>query len=149
MNMKKLLLLFALCIIPMAANAQLNVKRQVEKMEKITSVRTGFCKLMHQGDDFYISVVTSNRYDDNFILELGEGKESALSTLEDLISLCTTIEKGAPVVISNGGKECTIYKGLTGNLDFSQSGYAGMASIAKYEFNTFWKALKAYELKSE
>lgn len=141
--MKRILMIIALTILPMVCHAQLNVTKQVEKMEKISSSRSGLCRFMRQGDLFYISCPTTNHYDDPFILYVGEGLESAKQTLLDLVKLCGTIEKGAPIVITNGTEECFVSKSaFNGSLDFKQDGYAASAAISKIEFNKFYNELK-------
>lgn len=140
--MKKLAVIIALIIVPMVCNAQLSVKGQGEKMEKIASTRMGACNLYKHGDVYFISVPTTNRFDSNFILYLGEDKESTCLTLRDLIVLCDTIEKDTPIYINNRTKSCSIHKGSMGTLAFFQDGYAGFASFSKMEFDKFLSALK-------
>ena len=142
--MKKLLILLAvLTAFPVAGTAQLNVKRQTEKITKIATARTGFFNLMRQGDVFYISTTTTNKFDKSFILYLGEDIESAIATVGDLVELSGTMEKGTSIVIQNGRNECRISPGDLGALYFNQSGYAGFASCSKAELQKFEKSLKA------
>lgn len=142
MHMKRILLIIALAILPMVCHAQLNVTRKVEKMEKLSSARLGLVSLNRQGDLFYIGLPTTNQYDDPFILYLGDGQESAMKTLEDLIGLHSTIEKGSPIVIKNGKHECTISKGV-GTLNLNQEGFAGYGELAKTELQKFLKVVKS------
>lgn len=139
--MKRLAFIIALLILPMVCNAQLSVKGQGDKMEKISSTRMGACSLYKHGERYMISAPTSNRYDKTFVLYLGEDKESACLTLRDLILLCDNIEKDVPVYIDNGTKTCSIHKGTMGTLAFFQDGFAGFASFSKMEFDKFLTAL--------
>lgn len=129
----------------MVCHAQLNVTQQVEKMEKVSSSRMGMVSLNRQGDLFYIGMPTTNQFDDPIILYLGEGKESAVKTLEDLVALQGTIEKGSPVIIKNGSHSCTISRGMGGTLAFDQEGHAGYGELAKAELQKFLKAVKALD----
>ena len=111
-------------------------------MEQITTARLGLCRLMRQGETFYITLPTSNQFDEPFIFYIGEGKDSAVQTLNDLVDLCGTIEKGSPIVVDNGKDSCTISKGM-GTLNLRQEGYAGYAELAKAELQKYIKSIKA------
>ena len=140
--MKKFIIIAMMMVLfPFAGNAQLNVKREAEKFEKIASARTGLVDLMNHDERYYIAFPTTNQFDDPFIFYLGNDKESAIKTLKDLIELCGTITKEDMLTIDNEGKELRITKGLAGALYFAMDGYAGIASTVKSELNKFLKAL--------
>ena len=140
--MKRIFLLLTLLVMfPLLGNAQLNVKKQTSKIETIATARAGYFSLKVQDDLYFIVTNTTNQFDDPFIILLGEGKESALQTLNDLVSLCGNIEDGSTIVIQNGEMDCTISNGLMGGISFRMDSHAGYASTSKAELNKMIKAL--------
>ena len=123
--------------------AQLNIKGQNAKIETISTARTGFITLKCQGNVYYIGTTTTNRFDDPFILYIGEDKDSAIQTLKDLINLCGNMEENTSLIIDNGGRECRITPGAMGTLYFHSDYHAGFASATKQELTKFLKALNS------
>lgn len=128
-------------LLPAIGNAQLTVKREVDKIEKIASARTGLVRLMKHNETYYMSIPTSNDFDDPFFFYIGEDKESAVQTLKDLIDICDTIGKDDMITVDNHGKDLVISKGLAGAIYLQMPGYAGIASTIKSELNKFLRAL--------
>lgn len=139
--MKKILfLVIALMTLMPMANAQIQ-KTGTFKTETIASVRMGFASLKHS-DVYYLVLRTTNQFDDAMILFLGEDKDSAATSLKDLIDILDSLEGNAMQYIDNGaGKELCLYKNM-GALYFSAKGYAGDGNIGKSELNKFIKALQ-------
>lgn len=143
--MKRFLLIIALAILPIVCHAQLAVRQSTTKTEKIATARTGAVKLMKQNDIYFITAPTTNQFDHGFILYLGEGLNSAIATLEDLIKLYGTLTNEDHIVIDNGGESCTIYKGGLGAMFFKQDDKAGVSSFTRLEYEKFRDVLKGME----
>lgn len=138
--MKRLAFIIALLILPMVCNAQLKVLGESDQHDVLSSARMGVVSLDKFGDRYYICSVTTNRFDDQMMFYLGEGKESAMITLRDLIVLCSTIKKKTTTYLDNDGKVIRAYK-AAGGLEFHADGFAGYCTFLKSELNRFMYAL--------
>lgn len=140
--MKKLLLIVIALItfVPMT-NAQIQKKSSTKK-ETIISLRMGYMTLIVSDGYYYLTMLTTNQFDDAMILKLGNSKESAMQSLTDLIEIASTIETSECVEIDNGyGRTMRIYKGGMGGISIYADGYAGSANTSKSEFNKMLNAL--------
>jgi hypothetical protein len=99
-HMKRMILLVIMMVFlfPYVGHAQLNITNKSEKIERISSARTGFISLNKQGDIYYVGLHSSNQFDNPGIFYLGKDKESSLATLNDLLTLQETLKKGEYVV---------------------------------------------------
>lgn len=135
--MKKfaLIIAFALMLMmPNVSSAQLAVKKKVEKIEKLCSVRTGLIHLNRMGKVYYIAATT--QYSEGFIFFLGDDRTSALLTLQDLYDLFDMDVKES-VEVDNRGKDCHIMRTTGNTILFSQEGIAGGFGLLKSEVNKF------------
>lgn len=143
--MKKLLILIisAFCLMPLAS-AQIQ-KTASNKITTIASCRMGFVNLRLNEGMFFLSIGTTNQFDNMMLLKLGDDKESAIQSLNDLVDILESLTGEDMQGIDNGfGKEFRLYKSL-GALYIKADGYAGSGNIAKSELNKFIKALEAYK----
>lgn len=93
--MKRIAIIIALMFLAIGASAQISNVRTKAASETIVKFRSGFCSLKHDVDrDVYMLWLSStNNYDSVPIVYIGQGKESALQTLKDLISLHSSMNK--------------------------------------------------------
>lgn len=143
--MKRLALIFALLLASIAASAQIsNVKTQ-ESIKTVAKFRMGLCSLKAQGDVYYFSIASSNDLDGSEIVYLGDSKESALQTMQDLIDLHKSMGKGdfAEFSLNIQGKEVNykVMKKDGSNLTFCDMGTIGQIFIANVEIKNMIKKL--------
>ena len=141
--MKKIVMIVIsmMILLPNALNAQIK-KTGSFKAETIASVRMGVVNLRKAEGDFYLAMQTTNQFDDAMILKLGDTKESALQSLNDLVDIMESLQGSEMQQIDNGyGTNFRLWKDL-GTLYFSADGYAGNGNIAKFELKKFIKALQ-------
>ena len=140
--MKKILLL-VIAIMTFAPMTNAQIKKTGESNTKtIASVRMGIVVLRQSDKDFYLSMTTTNQFDNAMLLKLGDTKESAKQSLNDLLDILESLDGDASQYIDNGfGRELRLWK-LMGALYISADGYAGNGNIAKSELKKFIKALQ-------
>lgn len=133
--MKKIIVaIICLMMLPIMADAQIQ-KKSTTKTETLLSLRMGYMKLTLSDGKYVIRMLTTNQFDDALILKIGETKESAIQSLNDLMEICTTITGQDCVRIDNGyGRELRFYKGAMGGVTIHADGYAGYVNTAKSEF---------------
>jgi hypothetical protein len=139
--MKKILLMVIalMTLVPMA-DAQIK-KTGETKTETISSLRTGVVSLKLSKGMYYLTLRTTKQFDDPMILKLGDSKESAIQSLNDLIDILDSLQGNATQYIDNGfGKEFRLFK-MMGALYIDADGYAGNGNISKGELNKLIKAL--------
>lgn len=136
MYMKKVLILIvAFLTIGMAADAQVQVKKN-STSEKIYSGRMGNISVNCMEGSFFLSICSTNQFDKFYVIHLGENAEEAITSIESFIEIAKTIKKGESYDIKTPTKNYTIYKGAFKNeIWFKASGYAGYASTNVYEMN--------------
>ena len=143
--MKRIILLVTMMVFlfPYMGHAQLNITNKSDKIERISSARTGLISLNKQGDIYYVGLHSSNQFDNPGIFYLGKDKESSLATLNDLLTLQETLKKGECVDVKDiSGKKISISQAMTGNLAFQFSDMAGICYLHKNEIKKFINALK-------
>lgn len=129
-------------MMPTMADAQIK-KKSTTKTETILSLRMGCMNLKLSEGTYYISMLTTNQFDDAMLLKLGNSKESAIQSLNDLIEISSNISGQECVKIDNGyGRELRIYKGAMGGISIHADGYAGCVNTAKSEFRKMLDKLK-------
>lgn len=141
--MKKIIILIiAIMMMPSMANAQIQ-KKEKTKTETIVSLRMGCMNLKRQKNTLFLSMKTTNQFDDMMILKLGDSVDSAIQSLNDLIDICETITGQDCISIDNGyGREIRIYKGAMGGISISADGYAGEVNTAKSEFKRILREIQ-------
>lgn len=139
--MKKIIALaIALMALAPVMDAQIQ-KTDSFSTKVVTSVRTGFVKLMHS-NDYFLAMNTTNQFDDAVLIKLGNDKETAIQTLNDLIGILESLKGNDMQYIKNGyNEELCLYKIGTA-LCAKQKGNAGYANVGKGELQKFIKALE-------
>lgn len=146
--MKKIILLIALALIGIQAQAQLNVTSTVEKGEitEVCTIRSMYSRLMVHNKSYYIAGRTDNRFDDPFIFTLGQDAESSIQTLKDMLSI---IENKTELVnVQQGNKKYTIsLLKMVGRyyLGIKEEGLAGDFNITIKELEKCIKKIKERE----
>lgn len=128
--------------------AQLNVTSVQDKVEKIGTLRSTYAYLYSQGTSYYLSIRSSNQFDDNCLFCLGDTAESAILTAQDLIGLCDVLEENASVSATdaNGEEALFIKKKMIGKpyLVISMTGQAGTSNITKAELEKAVRIIKEH-----
>lgn len=139
--MKRLLFIIIYLMLPFISHAQLNVTKVNDEIVTISSLRVGNISLKKQGDTYYLGIMSNNQFDLPQIFYLGTSRESAISTLNDMVELIETIGKST-VVVDNGGRSLSLYKvsSMALGIDFNTG--AGTYWIATNEAKKFIKALE-------
>ena len=134
--MKKILLVVAVCLAAIPAFAQLNVKAST-KSKQIAAFRMGVITVHLGSHGYYMALTTNNQFDKSAIFRLGEDKEAATKTLDDLMSILESGDTDTAVFVeSSPGKECmlTIQKQLgVPSLWFKVDGCAGSQGLTMGE----------------
>lgn len=134
--MKKILIaiITAMILMPIMADAQIQKKSTI-KTETLLSLRMGYMNLKLSEGMYFITMLTTNQFDDAMLLKLGDTKESAIQSLNDLMEITSSISGQECVRIDNGfGRELRFYKGAMGGVTIQADGYAGYVNTAKSEF---------------
>lgn len=135
------IILAMMFLLPTQAYAQIK-KTGTFKSETIESVRMGIVSLKVANGEYYLSFQTTNQFDDLMVLKLGETKESAIQSLQDIIEILDGLQGNATQFIDNGyGREFRLSK-VMGALYISADGYAGNGNTSKGELKKFLKALQ-------
>ena len=128
-------------LLPTMADAQIK-KTGTFKSETIESVRMGIVSLKKAENEYYLTFKTTNQFDDLMVLKLGDSKESAIQSLQDILEILDTLQGNATQYIDNGyGREFRLYK-VMGALYISADGYAGDGNASKGELKKLLKALQ-------
>lgn len=100
--------LLAVILAAVPASAQLRVKAKSEA-KTLGTIRMGMIRV-HQLDGLiYLSMDTNNQFDLPGIFDLGEGKEAALATVDDLVAfLAETDPEERVVVESSRDADCVL-----------------------------------------
>ena len=134
--MKKILIaiITAMILMPIMADAQIQ-KKSTTKTETLLSLRMGYMNLKLSEGMYFITMLTTNQFDDAMLLKLGDTKESAIQSLNDLMEITSSISGQECVRIDNGfGRELRFYKGAMGGVTIQADGHAGYVNTAKSEF---------------
>lgn len=144
--MKKfIILLFALVILPVMADAQIVVKDK-NTTETLLSIRMGFIALNCSGGSYYLAMSTTNKFDRPMILPLGKDKDEACATIESLIEITTTIGKDDCVRIeSAAGEEFRIYRFAKNTITINADGYAAASNTSKAELNRILDKIMSHQ----
>lgn len=124
----------------LGASAQISNVSTHEATKTIASFRMGLCHLRCDGDIYYLGLISTNKFDDPSIVYLGQGKESAIQTLTDLIELNSSMAKkeSASFSINVKGKEhqYRVIKYDKLNFSFTNFETAGNVFLASTEMKT-------------
>lgn len=147
--MKKLLLVFLCGLFACEAWGQLRVtSEKMDKIEYISSARAKSVQLNKMGDDWYIAMRSTNRFDKLGVFTLGSTAEEAVETISDLIGLCDKLDAGESVTVNDGDQQVVVrVEKMLGKkyLQFKMRGIAGMlAGITPKELEKFKEAIAKY-----
>ena len=146
--MKKILVFLACLFAFVPSFAQLNVTSTQEKVEKIGTLRSTYAFVYNQGTSYYLSIRSSNQFDNNCLFCLGDTAESAIMTAKDLIGLCDSLEVNASVSAKDAKGQSALFikKKMIGKpyLDISMDGQAGTSNITKPELEKAVEIIKEH-----
>ena len=135
--MKKIIIaiISAMILLPTMADAQIQVNKQT-KRETIKSLRMGYVTLSKTEESYFLSMISSNQFDNAYVIFLGEGREAAVQSLNSLIEVASTITKKDTIEFNDGIKDYRIYRGMfKSEVWFKADGYAGYGKTSKAELN--------------
>lgn len=149
--MKRFILIIVLILSSLGASAQISNVKTSEAIKTITRFRYGFCSLNDHKGVYYLGLNSSNQFDDPFLVYLGEGRESALRSLLDILDLFDGMKKGEFVefTISVQGRDYK-YRGKKSNkmsFTFYDTGLAGDVFISRGEIETLIDRFASFELE--
>ena len=81
-------------LLSLGASAQISNVTTYNAAKTIARFRAGLCALNEREDVYYLTLISTNRYDDASIVYLGKGKDSAVQTLKDLLDLHKSMQRG-------------------------------------------------------
>jgi tryptophan synthase alpha subunit len=147
--MKKILFILSFILLGVTSGySQLNVTHQTEKeSEEIGTIRMMSIYLKHSESlGYFFTMTTDNRFDGVMLFLLGEDAESAIETVNDMISLIDN--HIASTEVKQGNTTTTLSnreKGMGKNyLYLRQQGYAGTNAISKKELEKIIKKIKEH-----
>lgn len=124
----------------LGASAQITNVSTRGAIKTIASFRMGMCHLNCDGDVYYLGLISTNKFEDSSLVYLGEGKESAIQTLTDLITLNQSMAKkeSASFSINIKGKEYKYHVIKYDKLNFNFINFetAGNVFLATTEMKT-------------
>lgn len=150
--MKRFIFAILFCTVCFTTNAQLVVKQKIEKeeaaIEPVCIVRRTYSTIYYSPIQGYIlSIKSENRYDSNYLIDLGKRKIDCLKTLDTLILL----GKGKEEVVAESFDEKMIIKGDTflgiAAVFFFGNNHAGSCSINVRELESAYEKVKKYKGK--
>ena len=136
--MKKILLSLVLTMFVGVSSiySQLYIIEKEPKSETILKLRGNTVRLTKTESKYWVVLPTSNRFDDPFIILLGDGEEESVATIDQMINLIDNLQNDEGVTAMNAGRELSINKrsGMgTSVLYLQMDGYAGIAGITGKE----------------
>ena len=137
------LILAVLVMLPVSAFAQLNIKSETTKLKPLATSRAGSVTLTYIGGWYSVSINSTNQFEDPKSFYLGETKESAIKTLDDLLEIAGD---GSKIVkVENYYRIVRLYgNNLMGTkvvvFDFGSS--AGTYQLSTMELRKFKKAIE-------
>lgn len=133
--MRKNLLVMGFCLVWLPVLAQIQVisetKIEVPVVEKIYSFWWGNGQILNENGSYILYGPTNYRYSDaRHTLYLGDSKESAIKSLEDIEQMRNTLD-AEWLVAQPDGKPVRIYH-YDGFFLFSKEGVPGYSSVLHY-----------------
>lgn len=103
----KIAVLLTILSAVLLCNAQITITSSNTKSERVCVLRASYAELYYKSDmGYYIRANSSNRFDKNYIVVLGESKDDAINTLNTLIQIG---EEKQDVNVNNCGMNMRIY----------------------------------------
>lgn len=147
--MKKILFLIAFLASVVCVNAQLVPVRKIGASKVIETARMKMVQLVKLPSSYALFILaTGNQFDEPATFFLGEDKESAISSLSDMLGLCDSLGDKESLAVMNMEKEVVITKREKGGnvgLFFNIPGIAGHNTcVTKRELTKLYEALLKY-----
>lgn len=135
--MKRTLLLLAALLVMLPATAQLKTTGAFQAPKDLGTFRTGILSVTQSENGIILWITTNNRYDPRGCFILGNTKESAIQTADDLLAFMDGNEPGTMLTAeSEPGKECLLTLRSTLGvkvLYFDFAGFSGTQSLTHKE----------------
>lgn len=145
--MKKIFLMIIslMIILPVELPAQITAKKK-ELPYELTTVGMRGVRLMSFRNDIYISAPSLNRFDDYYMIELGDSMSKAIESVNSLIEILDSIKENDCYEITSFGKIINICRGIySGTIMFKADGYADFGNLTRHELKQILKYLKSYK----
>lgn len=137
--MKKIFSAILLMFVSTALFAQLNVHRTQDALERVGTLRASYAYLYARDSTYYLVIGREAGSDDSGHFALGMSAESAILTLQDLISAAETMESNSQITVSDAkgeGAVITKYKMLgKPYLEYEMESFHGRRNITVAELN--------------
>lgn len=135
--MKKIFSAVLLMFVSTALFAQLNVHRTQDALERVGTLRASYAYLYARDSTYYLVVGREAGSDDAGHFALGLSAESAILTLQDLISAAETMDSNSSITVSDAkgeGAVITKYKMLgKPYLEYEMESFHGRRNITVAE----------------
>lgn len=140
--MKKIITALMLCFVSIISFSQIQVQKGPETREviRVMGMNSSVTIVEVKDDDhtsYYIRSITTNRYDETFLLPIGHSEEEVIVSLEALNQMASA-KKGETFAINDNFRATVVAKNT---LYLGGKGYAGNAEITKKQIE---KLLKYY-----
>ncbi len=142
--MRRFLLFLAVLFTCVSASAQLNVKGASTSPESLATAPSSRAGLAFHGDrGYFMMLLSSNRFDKAALFKLGDSRDEAVKTLEDLRGLCGSIGDQVLTVEAWEGKTCTIAAAeRSGWISVKFKQHAGFCELRDKDIDKFIKVLQ-------
>lgn len=143
-----MMIITAMIIMPTMANAQISVSGKSTR-KTIKTTRMGWVELSCiDGYYYFLSITSDNRFDRYYTISLGKGKAEAVESLQSLISIASSLEKGQSAALNTITQEYIILKGSAkGEISIKGDLYSGYGDVSKKNLEKLLKALISYKQK--
>lgn len=141
--MKKFILLLMFALLSFGAMAQIKVKGSVTpKIETIAVVRSYAATLNRIGENYYVTLKSTNEFDGIESITLGKGEAASTTTLGDLLTLFNTLGIGESVTLEDvNGKEILVIRDSKNWLKFIYDLQAGNRYLKKSDITYFVRVM--------
>lgn len=123
----------------LGAHAQIS-NVQVEHRSELLTFRAGTCSLVDADNQYYATLVSTNRFDPLFLFMIGEGWQGALRTLTDFAELVSNLKKNESasftISVNDHNYAYRIVKLSKTTISFVTDGYAGAIPLYTHEIDS-------------
>lgn len=143
--MKKIFMAIALCMASVAAFGQLNFGNQGSGIKVTSFFKDPFCEVCLNKSEQYVLKCNDFETKDGFELFLGDSKESAMTSLEQLDAWCNNAQVKDFIEVNQADGSVVLlylYKDdqlimSYGDIEYAKAKFASLTSRKKFEGQTF------------
>ena len=146
--MKRLIAILGCLVVSLTAFAQLNIQAEAAKLERLGSLRSTYAALNARGTTYFLSIRTTNQFDDGTHFVLGKNATSSIQTLKDLIEAANIMDVDAALEVmdAEGEKAVLVKKKMLGKpyLVIQMANQAGNSNITPPELEKAIELIKQH-----